>query len=310
MQDAAAGLDRVADRAAGWSATADSLKSRLESARWAVFGLSIAGALLAAVASQMPESGASLPARAHVWVALSAALLLAIGTFVSQRLLARGTTQDWVRARAASEALKREAFRFAAGAAPYDEPATAAALLEAERDRIEKDLDDLVGRQVAATRAGSSPRRRLSPSEYRDSRLLNQARKFYRPKAETYRQTARVLKTIEIGLALAATLVTVLAGTTGRAALGADWPFDLAALTAVLTTVSGAILAHIEASRLEHLIATYLATARRLEDRDLHFAAASVAGGSDWSRFVNQCEDIIAAENNSWVAKWTSDARP
>jgi hypothetical protein len=34
------------------------------------------------------------------------------------------------------------------------------------------------------------------------------------------------------------------------------------------------------------------------------FEAASGDAGS-WSRFVNRCEDIIAAENDSWVAKWS-----
>jgi hypothetical protein len=52
--------------------------------------------------------------------------------------------------------------------------------------------------------------------------------------------------------------------------------FDVAALTAVLTTVSGAVLAHIEGSRYQHLITSYLATARRLEDLDTGFATASI----------------------------------
>jgi hypothetical protein len=300
-------LDHVAQRAVGWSTTADSLKSRLERARWAVFALSIAGALMAAVASQIPETAQSLPARTHAYVAATAALLLIIGTFFSHRFLGQSETQNWVRARAASEALKREAFRFAAQAAPYTDPAHADKLLDAERDRIEKDLDDLLGKQVAPNRQGGAPRHLLSPQEYRDSRLVAQAQNYYRRKAEEHRRTARTLKRVEMGLALAATVVTALAGATGRAAFATDWPFDLAALTAVLTTVSGAILAHIEASRLDHLIVTYLATARRLEDRDLHFDAAAAAGGSEWSQFVNQCEDIIAAENSSWVSKWTSD---
>jgi hypothetical protein len=86
-------------------------------------------------------------------------------------------------------------------------------------------------------------------------------------------------------------------------------PFDLAAFTAVLTTVSGAILAHIEASRYQYLVTSYLATARRLEDADLGFTAA--AGDPNlWSDFVNRCEDIIAAENSSWTAKWTTPHQP
>ena len=65
-------LDHVATRAAGWSATADRLKSRLERARWTAFGFSIGGALLAALASQMPDAS-----NARTWLARISALLLA-----------------------------------------------------------------------------------------------------------------------------------------------------------------------------------------------------------------------------------------
>ena len=296
-------LDHVANRAAGWSTTADGLKSRLERARWTAFGLSIGGALLAALASQLPDA-----ARANAYVALLGAALLAGATFVSSRLLGAVATQGWVRARAASEALKREAFRFAARAAPYDDPATAEALLDGERAKIENDVEDLVGELAAPTRPGSSPRKLLEPADYRSLRVLAQAEGFYRPRAEKYRALATRLKRTEFGLALAATLVTVLAGAAGRKLLGEDLPFDFAALTAVLTTVGAAILAHIEASRYDHLVVTYLATARRLEDQDLHFDAAGASPGG-WSQFVNKCEDIIAAENMSWVAKWTQVAK-
>jgi hypothetical protein len=72
----------------------------------------------------------------------------------------------------------------------------------------------------------------------------------------------------------------------------------------VLTIVSGAILTHIEALRLDHLLDTYTATARRLEDQDFEFDAARQIPAA-WSKFVNRCEDIIAAENASRVAKWS-----
>jgi hypothetical protein len=28
-----------------------------------------------------------------------------------------------------------------------------------------------------------------------------------------------------------------------------------------------------------------------------------------WSDYVNRCEDIIAAENNSWMARWTKSTK-
>jgi hypothetical protein len=58
-------LEHVAMRAATWSETANHLKARLEFVRWLVFGLSIAGALAAAIASQIPvDPNSGVPAHA------------------------------------------------------------------------------------------------------------------------------------------------------------------------------------------------------------------------------------------------------
>jgi hypothetical protein len=42
----------------------------------------------------------------------------------------------------------------------------------------------------------------------------------------------------------------------------------------------------------------YRATGRRLQDR-------KDGPQQPWSAFVNDCENILAAENTSWIAKWT-----
>ena len=302
-------LVHVADRATGWSVAADRLKARQERARWTVFGLSIAGALMAALASQIPiDKGDDFLRLAHTYVAMSSAALLAMATFVSSRFLGQAKSSAWVRARAASEALKREAFKFAARAAPYDiaDPAMAEELLKTEYDKINTSAETVAHPVNDPGRPGSSPRALLTPDAYRTQRVLDQAHKFYQVKAARYLKTAKVLKRAEFALAAAATLITVYAGAVGKTMVGSGLSFDIAALTAVLTTVSGAVLTHIEASRLDHLVDTYTATARRLEDQDLAFDNACQDPAA-WSTFVNQCEDIIAAENASWVAKWADE---
>lgn len=246
-------LDNVAQRAVTWSVTADRVKSRFEKVRWLVFGLSIAGALAAALASQIPGD-ASGSSKGHLYMAILGATLLAVATFFSKRLLGDSEPRAWVRARAASEALKREAFKFSVNAEPYNDSATAENLLNTERAKIENDVDDLVGHLVEPDRQGSAPRQFLSPKDYRKKRVLSQINEYYRPKAQEYRKIASRLRTTEFVLALAATLITAFAGVTGKTLVVGGAPFDFAALTAVLTTVAGAILAHIEASRFDHLI--------------------------------------------------------
>jgi SMODS and SLOG-associating 2TM effector domain 1/Protein of unknown function (DUF4231) len=300
-------LVHVATRAVTWSETADKLKKDLDRWRWLVFLLSIAGALAAAIASQASgdEAAAAAHAMAHKIFAGAGTVLLAAGTFISSQFLRDPAVQAWVRARAASEALKREAFKYAARAKPYDDAPTADQKLVAEQTNIEGGMDDLADRTLTPTRPGGSPRDFIEPAEYRELRIRSAIEKFYRPKAIGYRKIASRLRAIELAFAFAATVITALAGVTGQTIPLGGIPFDLAALTAVLTTVSGAILAHIEASRYQHLVASYLATARRLEDADLGFTAAT-GGPNLWSDFVNRCEDIIAAENSSWIAKWTA----
>ena len=294
-------LDTVADRQAQWSKTADHLKSTLDKARWRVFALSILGAMLAATASQIPVPAADAApvGNPRSWVALAASLSLLFATFFTHRLLGPDHVTMWVRARAISERLKREAFRFAAAAAPYDDAdrAKAELLLDDEREKIEIDGEDLLARQVSTTGKGSLPRGTLTREEYIASRVQSQIA-FFNARAEKYRSRATYLRRTELALAVAATLITALAGVTAKPVIGGVH-FDLASLTAVLTTIAGAVLAHVEASRFDFLVMTYRATARRLQDR-------LGRPHEPWSDFVNDCENILSAENASWIAKWTS----
>jgi len=303
-----AALDTIADRQSGWSVTANNLKASIDRSRWAVFIFSVLGALLAALASQLGApagatgGGVSDP---RTWLAIVGALSLATATFFTQRLLGQEHITNWVRARAISEALKREAYKFAAGAAPYDQ-ANAENLLNVERQKIEADGDDLIATLGTNPPQGSVPRAMLTLPQYVQRRVdgqidyYNGQIDYYKKHAGSYRTAATWLRRIEFGLALAATLITAIASIAGNHIFGIG--FDIAALTAVLTTVAGAVLAHVEASRFDFLVTTYLATARRLEDR-------KTGPREPLSSFINDCEDILATENLSWIAKWTKPGK-
>jgi hypothetical protein len=296
-------LDTVADRQAQWSKTADRLKSTIDNARWWVFLLSASGAVLAALASQLGGGSADAATTVSInnpraWVAIAAAVCLAFATFFTQRLLGADHVTTWVRARAISERLKREAYRFAAAAAPYndqDRPKADLAL-DDERMKIEADGADIVQQLVTPDGPGSSPRSAIANDDYLAKRVTGQI-KWYNDKANAYAGVAKRLRRIELILAAAATSITAIASVTGKPMI-LGMQFDIAAFTAVLTTLAGAVLAHVEASRYDFLVMTYRATARRLEDRVNR-------SHEPWSDFVNDCENILSAENASWIAKWT-----
>jgi hypothetical protein len=272
------------------------LKRRVEVARWLTFAFSILGALLAAIASQLND-----PPR--LYFAIAGAVVLAVVSFVTSRLLGSAQITDWLRARTASEALKREAYRYAASAKPYDDPLKRDAALDEERERIERDVDDLLASAVGKAVAGSSPRSSLSRYEYVAGRVRNQMNDFYLRRANENTRIATRLRRAEFSLALAATVITAVVGVAGKNLFGIT--FDFVALTAVLTTVAGAVLAHIEALRFDFLVVIYRATARRLSAELSKTGDLNAFSQDDWSDFVNRCEAIIAEENTSWAAKWT-----
>lgn len=289
-------LQSISERALIWSATADRLKSSLDRARWSAFGFSIAGALAASIASQLSGDGTL-----RIWTTAFGMICLASSTFFVARLLGSDRVIGWVRARGASEALRREAFKFAAKALPYDD----SKIIENEkrldevRAQIESHLDDLLPFVVTRVAAQIVPVEMLTEDQYLHLRLRLQIEEYFKPKAAQYQRHARMLYKVEFCLAFAATLITAVATVTGKHVPIWGITFDLASLTAVLTTVSGAILAHIEATKLGYLSVTYLATARRLEDQ------INKRSRMGWSDFVNACENILATENASWVAKWS-----
>lgn len=290
-------LELVGSRQAAWSVTANRLKETLDRVRWGTFVLAIGGAVLATAASQLPDGDG------RRWVALAGAVVLGVGAFLTSRLATAMQVGGWVKARAAAEALKREAYRFAAGAAPYD-GANAADALRQEREKIEEGTDDLVDQLIDTGKPGSTPTAPITPDEYVARRVRGQIDKYYRPKAEEARRMAARLRAGEFVLALIAAVLTAVVGVLKKYPVE-GFPFDLAALTAVLTTIGALVLAHIEAMRYDYLVITYRATARRLEDALADVGALPPAPSPQWSAFVDRCENIIATENTSWVAKWT-----
>jgi hypothetical protein len=286
-------LEETADRQSLWDNTADVLKRRVEIARWVTFAFSILGALLSAIASQLND-----PPR--IYFAIAGAVLLGVVGFVASR---GPQTTNWLRARTASEALKREAYKYATSVTPYDDPLKRDAALNMERDRIERDVDDLLASAVSSAKAGSAPRDKLSRDEYLAGRVREQIDRYYLPTANANKKIAVRLRWVESSLAMAAAIITGNVAVVGKELFGIE--FDFVALTAVLTTVGTAVVAHIEASRCEFLVMTYRATARRLSAEMANTGDVNALSAEQWSEFVNRCEAIISDENTSWAAKWT-----
>jgi hypothetical protein len=286
-------LASIASLQGSWSDTADRLKSSIEGTRWATFGLSIAGATLAAIASQVDG-------RARIMLAVVAAAMFASVSFLTARRLQKENAQAWARARSASEALKHLAYAYAARASRFMNDGTRTGELRTAMDAVLKDVDDLLGQRVDGD-AGGTPLQGLSAAEYVQTRVQDQTA-WYERRANEYQRVARRLRAAEFWLALSTALITAVAGVLHKNALGLGG-FDIVALTAVLTTISGAIVAHVEASRYDYFVTSYRAAARMLSELAVRRQSDAQPGSTEWAAFVDACESVIAAETGSWAIK-------
>jgi hypothetical protein len=289
-----------------WSCTADALKARHERARAACFLLSIAAALLAAFASQLPDLKSGQPAGAwRLWFAIVSAIFVGLVGFLSTRFLNSQNSLAWIRARAASEALKRLAFTYAAQAAPYVSQTSGvdSKTLAKDRAAVEHLVEDLTKDQTSPTKASGVPTDFIQPDDYIARRVRGQ-KSYYERAALKAQSQAKLLRKIEFSLSLVATVLTALVGVLGKAMV-AGLPFDLVALTGVLTTLSGAIVAFIEASRYDYVVTSYRSAARQLGELLASAASKHYAPSLAWSNFVGDVESILATENNAWLAKAT-----
>ncbi len=282
-------IERIATRQSELSQTANALKAKLDHVRFACFALSIGGASLAAIASGL------LNDTYRNYLIWPAAAMLAISAFMTERFLGRGSVTLHVKARMASEALKREAFLYATSAPPYDDAATQDELLRGALDTVEKNTDGLGLFEQTATGPGSCPRGPINVAGYIASRLDGQIR-YYQNSADKLSKPSRLLHRAEFVLAGTAAVITAVAASVGKGS------FDMASLTAVITTLVGTVLAHLQAARYDEHIVSYRATSHRLAN--LKATAAPSATASD---IATAAEEIISSETKSWQALWLKE---
>ncbi|HET6438306.1 MAG TPA: DUF4231 domain-containing protein [Anaeromyxobacter sp.] len=298
-------LESLWRRRLAWSTAAGKLKSRLAAARIWGLTLSSSGAALTAAAITV------VPEQARAPCAVLGAVLLAVATLVTKQLVTVDAVRAWTRARSVSEALKAEVWLYRARADRYGGP-DAAQRLSDETQKIENQALDLE-RYLAAVELPAQlpdskrPPPPMSQEEWVKARVLGQAEGYYRQAARAMARRLAVFRGVEFGLGLfaaASGAAVAWLSSQGDASLHrASTP--LAPWVAVLTTIGGAIAAHIAASRYDFLVMSYHATARRLESLVERWRSVGAPGeGKGWSEFVNACEAAISVENEGWLAKW------
>jgi hypothetical protein len=276
-------------------------KQSYERARQICFVLSILAALLAALASQLPEaSNGAVDYR--LWLSVTSSCMLAVVAVITAQQLSTKRMHDWIHSRAVSEAFKRIAYTYAAQAAPYELNTTRAHEFSSAVASIMSSLNELAPDPRAA-KTGKTPQKiYASAQEYLLARPKAQSA-HYRTAARKCADRAARLRSAEFVLALVCAVITAAIGVAGKVSLGGEISFDFVALTGVLTTLSGSILAYREASRADFLSKSFAAAADELDVLIAALPNDTPYPGPDWSAFVQKVENVLATENSAWLAK-------
>ncbi len=267
-----------------WSIAAGNGRARLERWRRVNLALLVVGAILGAVAAQP-----SWPRGLTTAAAGGAALALAVAGIVQQRFLNPEEVARWTGARAASETLKAEVFRYCAGVAPYDS-ADRDSTLSAQLDAVQQKAAALM-LELQQTRPDNTALPEVGDfRSYVEKRARQQAN-WHRDKIAGHLQAAKRIRYAE----LAATAVAALLGAIAAA-------FDtkgLAIWIGVATTIGGAFAAYLSATQRDRIAAGYAATADRLDLLTERLPADPDAATR--AQFVTDVESTLAAQNETWL---------
>jgi hypothetical protein len=283
-------ITEVWDQQSIWSQTANRMKASIDRARSAGLMLTVGGAILATLAAQLPDGKRTLTAALAVTAAVFVGLVPVLRPRYSGRAL-----RDWTRARSVSEALKSEIYLYLAGAGDY-RGADRDYRFKARTDKAQQQAADLLQHTVDL-----APVQRRLPdvcdySSYLKVRVGGQVDDYYRPRARRLGARLRQFRRVEVGLAVTGVVLGALA------ASFAQW--NVSAWIAVVTTISGAVAAHVGATRYEYQLIEYLRTADELNR--LRRDAAATTSPTEVDQLILQSERVISIQNEGWMAKLSS----
>lgn len=286
-----------------WSTLADKLKSDISFWRKTVLLLSIAGAFLSTLSTQVPIGTEQ---KICAWLG---AALLAIIPVVTPKKLSPEKTKGWTVARSVSEGIKAELYACLAQAGPYSD--NSGSRIQSLNKNIHEITNSAKGllQDLALIQINKPSIPEFdSPKDYLEKRVKAQE-DWYDAKALTHGSSASKLREVEFYLAIAAALLAAATGVFGEDFKIYGHPIEIGAWVAVLTTIGGTLTAHIAAARYDYIVTSYAATAHQLGflRQGWRSNETAVIPSAEWSEFVRDCEDVISKENEAWLAKWIKD---
>jgi hypothetical protein len=251
-------------------------------------------------------------------LAAMSAIAIAIATYAGSKVLSNDLEKAQLKARAAAEALKVQAFLYSMKAPPYSgqnaekvlfkrveiilkEVGTItpelSTITESKKSKIAKFLSLIyLGKKTPDVESRWIQRFKedITFEEYVEERVKGQIDGYYRKKAAEFQRT--------INNANAATLVFGFLGI-AVGTIGATSNPGLSMWIGLLSTGTASIASYIHAGKYEYLLMSYVSTASQLELIAARFQSMTEPSLRMQQRFVAETETIFASEHNSWISE-------
>ncbi len=282
-----------------WATTSGKYKSEVSRWRNIVLMLSIGGAILGTLSQQLLQWS-----YAKAWLSpglgFASGIALGLAAFFTKEIFSADPEGRAVRARAAAEALKSQAYLMATGAPPYDtaKPDTDLyATPEKVRQAVENLQAVVLTTEQKAKGVISAP---MPMEDYVQQRVVDQINWYTNSAIANEKRVgkAKMLSMVFGGVGVILGLVAV-----------AKPDIGIAAWVAVIGTITGAIAAQQFAGRYQFLILTYQAAATELERLKSQWDGTrnSLGTAADQTLILG-AERVISAENSGWMVELTKKA--
>lgn len=269
-----------------YALTSRRLKSEWERLQTAFLWMSLMGTIVAAIGTY--STGFVSPLLAKL-AAVSGAILLGVGGYLSKDFFAPDKDLAWIKARAIAEAIKSDVFRFAAGVPLENGKSSEEDLWESVKRMEEEFQEDL-----AKGDGKQAPERGMTLEKYVQARLKDQEA-FYGDAKIRALKSAGWFKHLRRGFGVA----IVGLGCTAAFAESVN------ALIVLFSAIAAIISTYAATTRYEFLWKSYAALERRM--RDLIVEAADA---KQHEVFIAQCESELTAEHRTWLAGWKKSQEP
>ncbi|XOV66721.1 MAG: DUF4231 domain-containing protein [Fluviicola sp.] len=256
----------------------------------------------------------------HEMLATLSAIAVALATFAGTRVLSNNLEKSQLKAHAAAESLKVQAYLYAMKAPPYSSKNAEKILFE-RVEVILKEVDEITPEMSKVTQQKRSKlshwlmklflgkgavtnhshqmlrfSENMTFEEYMNERVIKQIHEHYRLRAAKFQRI--------INNANAATLIFGFLGV-AIGTIGATTSPGISMWIGLLSTSSASIASYIHAGKYEQKLLTYVSTASKLELVSARFKSMAQPNPKMHQRFVSETETIFSSENNSWISEIT-----